>query len=77
MQKTSAYVTGMQKCNDNCTVTYIQPRASMQRAMQQSELNSVALGPNTSAVDGVDAVESIPSHDLLSLCTPTKALYSA
>ena len=32
------------------------------------------MGPNTSAVSGVNAVESIPSHNLFSLCTATECL---
>ncbi|CAL8460969.1 g9175 [Coccomyxa elongata] len=42
--------------------------------MKRTIPGHVAMGPNTSTVVGVDAVESIPSHNLFSLCTPTECL---
>ena len=67
-------ITYMQQGPGNSASAYIQAQPCTPCDMKRTTPGHVAMGPNTSAVAGVSAVESIPSHSLFSLCTPTECL---
>ena len=70
----SSAITYMQQGPGNSASAYIQPQPCTPTDMKRTTPGHVAMGPNTSTVAGVSAVESIPSHSLFSLCTPTECL---